>query len=570
MSWSLDLLQGDQAFEALLDPQLQRDWRILARSDPKSARSDPKSTWFEEPTFVLAWYTAYRKTAVPLVAIASGPSGLVGVMALATDADSSEIVHAGAHQANYHGWIAAPDAEGRFPAACVDAVFGRFRPRRWLWKHLPPGAPIDWVETLRRRSGPGAVRHETLQSPIWDLTDTAVEQRLWKGSLKNYFNRYRREGQLVYERLSEPHRLKDAVAQLIPWCDLRHGAVHGDLPFWEDAAKAPFHEALANAGDQIYASQLRLDERPLAIHLGPVDDRQLYLGIHGYDPAEGKRSPGTILFIEMARHLASIGVRTLDLTPGGDAFKERFATGHREIHQLEFYRSSTELSVGRVAQSVGRGARALIRRIGLQPAEFKRGIAEMTRRIGRSSPRTESRPPDAIVVELDVGATRMPTKSEPRSLVSPPSAVADLVVFAAANDRAASRQFFRVCLARLQQGWRPYLYRTIDRLVLLAWVPSPATTVLLPTPERPEPTLRGGNTAGEQESRVPEDTLFIWLDREDAPASPLEPGCFLEAIARDHEGIRRLWVMVASNQPISRLWLSRHGCPLETPLSASR
>ena len=99
---------GPAAAQRLADPDFIRAWGELAHKDPKQ-------TALQEPPFVTTWYRAYQQRYRPLLCLAHDAAGQVaGVMPLALG-PGGEIVHAGAHQAEYHGWILSALHRGALP-----------------------------------------------------------------------------------------------------------------------------------------------------------------------------------------------------------------------------------------------------------------------------------------------------------------------------------------------------------------------------------------------------------------------------------------------------------------------
>jgi hypothetical protein len=52
------------------------------------------------------------------------------------------------------------------------------------------------------------------------------------------------------------------------------------------------------------------------------------LGLMSYDPVKGRYSPGTIFLLKLLEYIKEEGYKTLDLTPGGDRYKENFCNRH--------------------------------------------------------------------------------------------------------------------------------------------------------------------------------------------------------------------------------------------------
>jgi CelD/BcsL family acetyltransferase involved in cellulose biosynthesis len=516
---ALDVLRSDNAVGTLSESRFLEEWKELASIDPKC-------TWFQEPAFVLDWYQAYRAVAEPLIVLARDEGGrLEGLMCLALMDGGRRLCHAGDHHTEYHGWIGRPESEERFVVEAVNRVMETYRPKSWRFRYLPPRAPVDWLRRLSPRIG---VSHQVVSVPIWDLTDTArLERKLKKGRVRNYINRYRRRGELVYERIESPARIRAALEQLALWCDLRQGAANGVLPFGDDPRKLPFHEALAHRPNSVVFSALRLSERFLSIHLGGFDGDELFLGVQGHDPVESALSPGTILLYEMASDLAERGARLVDLTPGGDPWKERYATGHREIHSVELFRSNLLAEQARATDTLSRLASTAARRAGLEPSRIRAAV----RSVLSSESSRLARETFAIGAEsLGVVSSTPAVVAHPKVLLGFPGKGVE-----------ERRRFFSEASKLMHEGWTP-VGSMPDRdrgaeIERIAFVKR----------DDVEDVEQGG-------------TLFVRLAHESSDAS--EPRAWLSAIAEEFrpEG-ERVLLSISPTHARTFAWAKRTGAP---------
>jgi hypothetical protein len=82
--------------------------------------------------------------------------------------------------------------------------------------------------------------------------------------------------------------------------------------------------------DRVRAYILFLNNNPVSYLYCRVKDKIVTYDYHGYDPAYGKLSPGTVLQILALQDLfAEQRFTTFDFTEGEGPHKERFSTGHR-------------------------------------------------------------------------------------------------------------------------------------------------------------------------------------------------------------------------------------------------
>ena len=523
----IELLQGADAWAFLEDPDADRAWGELAARDPKS-------TYYQSPGFVLPWYGVYRDRCEPVIARGTASGGaLVGLMALARRGPE-RIVHAGDNSAWYHGWISDPGYEGEFPRRAVEEVFRAFPVRRWPWRYLPPGASVDWISTGPAGAGVapcGARLHES-PTAVWDLTDTAkLQKRLRKGRIRNYANRYRRRGELVFERLG-PGPLADVgLRAMANWADLRHGALHGDLPYRDDSAKLALHRALLEADSGAALHVLRLDGRFVAIHVGDVENGRFFMGMQGHDPAEGRNSPGTVLLYEIARELAECGVREIDFTPGGEPWKNRYATATRTAVAVEFFRSA---AAARLLDTADLG-RAMVKRVlqgaGIDPWRLRDRLRAATAGRGTShTGGTHAASALAEPVEIPLAAPTSSPDGGPAAVpVASAAAIEDILLLDDTLDRDAAQSLLADGLRRLTDGWSACTWRDGRALRGLGWVRAEGAPGDRPTGpentgrtvEKRDAATRDTETDGAGVPDSPAASIAVtWLDDSGSGADP--------------------------------------------------
>lgn len=359
------LVTGAEARRRCADAGFLAAWRALVAAETKHAL-------VQAPEFVLPWYGAYAEGCEPLLVEGRAADGeLVALLPLARRAQGT-LVHAGAEQAEYHGWLTRAGRDGEFLVPALEALRAGPGFAGWRWRWAPPGADTRWTPELEAR-GFTVVREER-PAPVWEL---ARSERL-AGLLENRstrakFNRYRKRGELVLERVRDPARTRALLAVLARQCDFRQEVVHGVRPFGDDPRKLEFFVARQAFPEANHFTVLRCGEEPLAFHFGACDGRTCLYGLTSYAPHEGKHSPGTLLLIELARALAAEGFHELDLTPGSDPYKQRFATGERDLVRLGFFAGRRAAWRARVG---GRARRALLgplgTELGLRPERLQR------------------------------------------------------------------------------------------------------------------------------------------------------------------------------------------------------
>lgn len=533
MSAPIRLETGERARCLLSDPGFLSEWQHLAALDAKN-------TWFQEPFFCGAWYAAYAAVADPLLVLTDGAEGLGGIMPLARLADG-QVVHAGAHQCEYQGWVATPAQQQEFALGAVRAVFDTVAPSRWTWKSVAPGAQLDWLEDTEQGSLAGPRRRTRVASPLLDVHNEAFLHERTRKRLKNYWNRLRRRG-MRYERLVDRERAAAVLGRLAGWVDLRQGAGKDVLPFGQDPFKLDFHERLLERPDEVWMSVLWLEGQPLAAHLGPRIGNELALGIQGYDPAESRVSPGLILLLEMAADLAQSGGQFLDLTPGGDDFKDRFASDHRDVDGFVLYGSRARRLAVRTATDAKVHLRTALARVGTDPAKVRKALHGITNVTGPRSVALRR-------IELDLGDLEFDETVE--AIAGPESLERLLVRRAASTGAAEGSALLSIAMGRWAAGWRPVA--TVDDagdLDMLIWL----------QPAAGKPRVPAGIPGMNDGEAPPDGTLVI---RGDAPGGRAPAG---NAAARLRAAVEtvgvsadRVWLII-DLQSASRWPQGASGC----------
>ncbi len=328
----LELISGHPALTVLLDHQFLELWRTLYKKCPHA-------TAFQAPAFVCAWYETYCSHWQPVVVQSKNSNGdLIGLWLLAYDPATNTLAHAGTHQAEYHVWLALPGEDALFLSAAWAELKRCFNFSSLQFKYLPAGSAGDILRTVPGMHNSVIFRRHSRPLLILDPDD--VKATFAKKSNKSRFNRLKKLGKLDFRRLTESTDLEVVFDDLIAFYDLRQGAVNHSSPFRQDPQKRRFHSHLfATVPDEAYVTVTYLDERPIAAFWGAVSGETVHLGMLVYSPFLAEHSPGKLHIMQLSEHLLNGGKHVLDLTPGGDPWKERFANQHDEVAEAIVYRS---------------------------------------------------------------------------------------------------------------------------------------------------------------------------------------------------------------------------------------
>jgi hypothetical protein len=330
MLFEIKIVNGKEAKDLLQDKSFKLQWKELALQDDKV-------TVIQEPSFVTTWYQQYENTYQPVFVLGLDKrSSLVGLIPLACSVKENRLTHAGDNQAEYHGWLCNKAVDQSFPIKALSALKSNNNLKEWRWRWLPPGSDINWLfaEELKREKI--YVRITKQDSPLLDLHDEAKIKRLHRNrSIRTKINRYKNKLQL--EKITSYDRAKEVFGILADQCDFRQMAVHGVTPFTSDKNKKPFYVNRFRYPENNHFTVLWSEDIPIAFHFGACDSNTVYVGLSGYNPCEERNSPGSILYLKLIKLLKNEGYRYLDLTPGGDPYKEKYSNLHQKLYMPTFY-----------------------------------------------------------------------------------------------------------------------------------------------------------------------------------------------------------------------------------------
>lgn len=328
----LELLSGDDALERVNSDQFQSKWKALYARCPWAVAS-------LHPDFVVPWYRLYTPGFQPVVVLKeTGDGALAGLLTLALCRNGRKLTGAGEQQAEYQGWIQAADSGSGFIVNAIRELRKRFRQADICVKYLPPGIPLDWMGEKGHYGELCSLRSHA--RPVMGIDAAAMERQRNKKNHRQNYNRLKRLGEVGFQRVVEHDDFVRVFDEICNQYDFRQAALYRTMPFASDPAKKPFYLELHKRG-LLHATILTVGNEVAASHIGLLSDaRAVHLGINTYDPALAAHSPGNLLLAMLGVHLAAEEMPMLDLTPGGDGYKEHFATGHDAVSELTIYRDT--------------------------------------------------------------------------------------------------------------------------------------------------------------------------------------------------------------------------------------
>ena len=450
---SISLLTGD-AVRSWLDREANlAGWRTLYSECPWG-------TLFQTPEFFRVWFEHYRSRWLPVLVVECDHGKLSGLMPLA--AADGIVTGVGAHQAEYHAWLSAPNGRVEFFAAAVDEVLKGFPGHDLRLRYLPPGVPQDSVKLLLDRDGRAIVR--THRRPLLTLDAGAIHETLKKKGTRSKINRLKRKGALTIRRLTQ-EEFEQRIDEISAMYDFRQGAINDSCPFLDDAQKRPFHlDWVRTMPNAVHVSGMFIGEQLASAIIFALSKREAHVAITAHSPEHAENSPGKIHLYEAALALAREGFAHIDLTPGGEDWKFRSGTEGDEVFDLTVFANARKAALVRARDGVSAAAKSL-----LSVVRNKFGLA------GARLPTSVNDAPETVIC----ATSPLPPRATPSPANVRANDLSLLLKFGPGVARLSRQAFLLVALSRMQAGERCYALSTQQGIAGMGWRGADATAIRL-------------------------------------------------------------------------------------------
>ncbi len=461
-------LRDQAARQMLADSKFLGEWQQLSAACPWA-------TPFQSVAFARCWYAAYAKTFEPLLAIARGADGqLVGMFPLAIARDGSRtLIAAGDDQAEYQGWINHPSLADEFIANAIRAIRSSF-PRHSLKLHfLTPGISTKWLEADASLRGRFALTARP--RPIMRFGDgSAVKTSIAKKNNKSRWRALKKLGDVEFKKLTSPAEVEAIFGSLALAHDARRIAVNNVAPFEDDAARRPFYLAMTGEPGLIHATALMAGSQVASAQLNYVYGDHVQLGLISYNPLLAEYSPGKMHILMLAKMLHEEGFSFLDITPGDDGYKQRFANDADEVQSLTIYPTTHTRARRQFAESAHRCVKNALMQRDILPARaeaavrnfVRQGILGMPITAGRALARCAHSTTQLEFYSLPVAAAGALSSS----IAVERDSLEALYLFRECS-RAMSRQkFLRAAFDRSEEVFHVYTHVDAGQLRFAGWI----------------------------------------------------------------------------------------------------
>jgi CelD/BcsL family acetyltransferase involved in cellulose biosynthesis len=385
---ALKIVRGKEAAETLRNEGFRSKWGQLYQECPWATAA-------QSPAFVTSWYEAYKQQySLVLVCEFSASGAMTGFLPLALNG-SGRAELPGAHQADYKSWLALASNGKSFLEASLKLLSRETEIGALLFRYLPSGAPVGGGGASS--GSPWICEMESHTRPIVRLGSGAevreYVRRKTNKIIKNRWNRLKRIGNVRLERIAGSEELVPIFDQLIDWYEIRQEMAHGKRPFQADKNKKKWHLELLKEG-LLHLTLLKAGQEVLSAIFGLSDGKTYSMMMPVFNPEYAHYSPIALHHLMLVERLHTEGFSVLDLTPGSDPFKERFAAEYEDLNVLSIYLKQREWIKAKVRQRSEAIAKGMLSALGIAPSSVVRTLPRAQEFLGvflRAFPRSKRR-----------------------------------------------------------------------------------------------------------------------------------------------------------------------------------
>ncbi|WP_158859268.1 GNAT family N-acetyltransferase [Lunatibacter salilacus] len=351
---SVKVLSGNEVIELLEVPSFCTDWDQLFYSCAWA-------TAFQSRGFVSNWYKYNQEEFFPIMVIGTSLEKMTGLLTLAIPAAGStsmnlrnnrtRIVGAGGYEAEYQTWISKDNSTGdEFIVSALEALFEVYPKYDLVFRFIPSLTPLNWLNQSAKWNERSIL--QPYRRPLMEMKNPEFLKIFKKRGFKLKLNRLKRLGKIEFKKITSLETFKEIIDELIIQFDFRQGAMFDKISYLNKPHKRDFMLALFKE-DLLHTTVLYLENKILASIIAIKTDRWVHLGgINTHTPFYAAHSPGFVHFILLGEQLVKDDMNVFDLTPGGDAYKERMATSSDQVFELLVTQSHTYLFKRKIKKKI--------------------------------------------------------------------------------------------------------------------------------------------------------------------------------------------------------------------------
>ena len=549
----VDIHQGDNAFALLENSQFRSNWEKLYR----------QCTWatgFQSPNYASTWYKVYRHQFTPLIFTRyDSKNRVTGIFTLAFSPDEKRLLGAGDRQAEYHTWLTPPDQQDTFILEVLNRLDQIHPGLPLTLKYLSPGTPIDCL-----RKGQGLVSKrcelEPFKRNFLHLDDKSKVETYVRSKkrLKTKMNNLKRAGKICFQRIISQTEFETALKEIIPLFDFRQGAVNGVTPFRSNPLKRSFFLELFKSSN-LHVTVLTLDGQVISALMSFYDRGVFPLGEIVHSAFMHKFSPGALHLLMVVQLLANEDFKEFDLTPGGDAYKDRMASGSGTVYALTLHENRKQHIISRTNKRLNVLGQNILSRLPDEGARIKRIFHTMhsPAMIRKNISNIFLQPSRKSAVYYIYSLASTQVKAQNHSINISKNNIADLLLFKPSEGgQAAWLAFLSESWKHIHKGAHLYTSTENNNLEQLVWVLERYSQIVVP-PET------------DQRVELPENTACLFGFYSNALQSNNNKTCgdFLSTVMTEllenNTDLSRYYLEVPKQDTNFRSLVEQLGCTLE-------
>ncbi|EJF08796.1 GNAT family N-acetyltransferase [Pontibacter sp. BAB1700] len=465
---STSLLIGKEFWELYTDKNFQNSWDSLYQNCSWA-------TAFQSREYVMSWYQVFSEEYLPVVVATHSDYELIGLLTMAIPNSKKpidklyqsriQIIGAGAYEAEYQVWIAEEGNGESIIKAALSLLKERFPKGDILFRFIPAHTPIDWIKKDKVWQGRCVIQE--FRRPLLELQTPSIAQHLHLSRQhKTKYNRLKRIGDLVFEKITEPEQFSPLLKDLAEQYDFRQGVMFNMNQFRENPLKTDFLMQLFSKGI-LHVTILRLNNEIIAAMVATQGKNWVHLqGLNTHSPFHAKNSPGILHFFMLGRYLSDEGYDIFDLTPGGDNYKERFATKYDQVYSL----AVTDNRLYRIKRRMRKHVYEHLIKAGHRPMSVELNLKKQLYQLRHQIKKIRRGHMPVLSGKRTFCHYRYSTLLPSSTILVSTDSLSDLLGFEAGGTQVSRWEFMEDAMRRFEEGQHAYTWANEGRLLCCAWL----------------------------------------------------------------------------------------------------
>jgi CelD/BcsL family acetyltransferase involved in cellulose biosynthesis len=358
-----ELFSDEEVFEQIDDQAFRKQWLDLHEQCEYA-------TIFQHPSYIITWYKTYRRVCHPILITSKNEGNqLKGLWFLNFDKATQKIEHAGTNQAEYQVWITTKGHESEFISGSWDLLISRLDFKELHLKYLPENYLLDYLRTGTSTRGKFVSR--SYERPFFCLNEKTI-QDMFSANTRRRVSKFEKIGKVEFVRIKTIEEFDSIFERLVDFYDFRMGALKQVIPFRSDKFKKEFHRNLfLSDTENIICTATYVNGQPVASQFSGLSKKTYCFLLLMHEPFLTKKSPGYMHLLQLSRYAKQEDIRKIDLTPGGDSWKERFATDSDQVIYAVLYRSKFSKIRAELKQNLKDTAKTILSKLGINGGAIK-------------------------------------------------------------------------------------------------------------------------------------------------------------------------------------------------------